>query len=217
MRIVFEDESIVVGIKPEGLLSQSDSTGGESAVSCLQQLTGSEIYPVHRLDRTTMGLMVFAKNTHSAAVLSRDITEHRLEKRYIALVHGRPEKPSGEMRDMLFFDRKKNKSFVVKKERSGVKKAVLEYTVIEETEHSFGAVSSLDIRLETGRTHQIRVQCASRKMPLLGDRRYGAQDEFKKIALCAYRLELQHPKSREKLEFDITSAPEFSEWKNYFL
>lgn len=216
MKIVFSDQNIVVCIKPEGVLSQSDSTGGESAVSCLRELTGGEIYPVHRLDRTTMGLMVFARTARAASALSRDIAEHRFEKRYMALVHGKPEECRGEMQDLLFFDRRKNKSFVVKKERAGVKSAVLDYALLNFGETPSGTVSGLDITLQTGRTHQIRVQCASRGMPLLGDRRYGAQDGFKKIALCAYSLEFPHPISGEKLKLDIRDTDEFSEWKNYF-
>lgn len=216
MKIVFEDKNIVICIKPEGMLSQSDNDGGESAVSRLQALTGGEIYPVHRLDRTTMGLMVFAKTARAASALSRDIAEHRFNKRYIALVHGRPQESRGEMQDLLFFDRRKNKSFVVKKERAGVKKAVLDYVLLNFGETPCGTVSGLEIMLQTGRTHQIRVQCASRGMPLLGDRRYGAQDEFKKIALCAFSLEFPHPESGETLKFDIRDTAEFSEWKNYF-
>lgn len=216
MKIIFEDESIVVCIKPEGLLSQSDSAGGESAVLRLRSITGAQIYPVHRLDKTTMGIMVYAKTTWAAAVLSRDIADHRLEKRYVALVHGRPEQPSGQMQDMLFFDRRKNKSFVVKKERSGVKKALLEYTLTDSRNCHSGVVSSLDISLKTGRTHQIRVQCATRQMPLLGDRRYGAQDDFKKIALCAYSLKFRHPVSLEDLVFDIRQSEEYSNWFKFF-
>lgn len=216
MKIIFEDENIVVCVKPEGVLSQSDSAGGESAVSLLSGITDGEIYPVHRLDRTTMGLMVFAKTSLAAAKLCRDIEEHNLKKKYVALVHGKPAQESGEMCDLLFFDRKKNKSFVAKKERAGVKKAVLNYRLSNLGELSCGTVSALDISLETGRTHQIRVQCASRKMPLLGDRRYGAQDEFKKIALCACELEFLHPKSREKMLFNIKNTEEFFNWIKYF-
>ncbi|MBE6727764.1 MAG: RluA family pseudouridine synthase [Ruminococcaceae bacterium] len=203
MNILFEDDQIIVCEKPYGMLSQADSAGNESAVSYLEKHTGSSIYPVHRLDKTTKGIMVFAKNSVAAASLSKQITANVFVKEYKATVHGEPKLPSGTFEDLLFYDRRKGKSYVVKRERAGVKKAVLHYKVLEKNENRGGVVSLVHIRLETGRTHQIRVQFASRGFPLLGDRRYGASDKEKEIALCAYRLSFKHPLSGELMDFSI--------------
>ena len=217
MKIIYEDEYIVVCIKPDGVLSQSNSGGGESAVSILHQLCSSEIYPIHRLDRTTLGVMVYAKQAKSAAILSRDVAEHNFKKKYVVIVHGIPDSPSGHMTDLLYFDRKKNKSYTVKRERAGVKKAELDYSLISSFGEETEKVSMLDITLGTGRTHQIRVQCVSRGMPLLGDRRYGAADEFKRIALCAVSLEFKHPVNHQIMSFSIKDTQEYADWENYFL
>ena len=121
MKILFEDENIVVCIKQRGVVSQADSTGKESMITLLSDITNSEIYPLHRLDREVGGVMVYAKNKKSAANISRQITDKTFKKEYIALVHGVPESDKGEMHDLLFKDSKKNKSYVVKRERKGVK------------------------------------------------------------------------------------------------
>ncbi len=212
MNILYEDKQIIVCIKPEGMLSQSDDNGGESAVTILQQLTGGDIFPVHRLDRTTEGLMVFAKTKNAAAELSKVVASHSLLKRYYALVHGEPNEKSGVMEDLIFYDRRKSKSFVVKRERGGVKKAVLEYMSEKK-----GDYTAMHIILHTGRTHQIRVQCASRGMPLLGDHRYGAKDNFSKIALYSVALEFMHPTEKRKMQFCMENTKEFEMWLQYFV
>ena len=203
MRILFEDESVIVCIKERGLLSQTDSGGGESKVSLLSAHCNNQVYPLHRLDREVGGVMVYAKTKKAAANLSRDIAEHKFIKEYIALIHGKPESDSGEMRDLLFKDSRKNKSFVVKRQRKGVKEALLEYSLLE----TDGDFSTVLVRLHTGRTHQIRVQFASRKMPLKGDKKYGAKDENKNIGLWSYRITFNHPVTGEKLSF--SEPPDF--------
>ena len=194
------------------MLSQSDEKGTESAVSVLKNITDREVYPVHRLDRTTEGLMVFAKTKTAASKLSKDVASHSFSKRYYALVHSKSAEENGVMEDLLFYDRKKNKSFVVKRERNGVKKASLEYTAQKNGEYT-----AMDIRLHTGRTHQIRVQCASRGMPLLGDSRYGAKDNFSKIALYAVELEFTHPAENRVMSFSMKETCEFKNWLKYFI
>ena len=199
MKILFEDDYIIVTIKPIGILSQADSSGGESMISILENHTGGSIYPLHRLDREVGGIMVYAKTQKSAAILSKDIADRNFKKEYIALVHGTPQEKNGEMQDLLFKDSSKNKVFVVKKERKGVKKASLEYELLNTDEFENEIYSAVRILLHTGRTHQIRVQFASRKMPLVGDRKYGAKDSFKEIGLWSYRLNFTHPKTKEAL------------------
>ena len=197
MEILFEDKDILVCIKPQGIVSQSDEKS-ESMISLLEAHTGETVYPLHRLDREVGGVMVYAKSHFAAATLSKDIAEHNFKKEYMALVHGKPEADKGEMRDLLFKDSLKNKSYVVKRIRKGVKEALLEYEVIG----SKNGLSLVRVLLHTGRTHQIRVQFASRKMSLVGDRKYGADDAFKNIGLWSYRITFNHPKTKQTLVFE---------------
>ena len=199
MKILFEDESVVVCIKPVGLLSQGE--GNDSLVTLLSKHTGTEIFPIHRLDRGVGGVMIYAKTKAAAASLSRQAAERKLLKEYFALVHGTTEGESGRLEDFLFKDSKKNKVFVVKRERKGVKKAVCDYeTLLKKTEN--GELFSLvKVKLQTGRTHQIRVQFSSRGCPLFGDRRYGARDDEREIALFSCKIGFTHPKTGENMSF----------------
>ncbi|MGN0450932.1 MAG: RluA family pseudouridine synthase [Acutalibacteraceae bacterium] len=206
MEILYEDNSVIVCIKPQGVLSQADKNGGESMITRLETYTGGEIFPVHRLDKETGGVMVYAKTSSAAAALSRDISEHRFNKEYLAMAHGIPERKSDALCDLLFHDRAKNKSYVVKRERKGVKKAELCYTLLGTVEINGEQYSLLRVKLYTGRTHQIRVQLAHRKMPLAGDKKYGAQDGFSLLGLWAYKLDFINPETHKNTEF--TALPQ---------
>ena len=196
MEVLFEDREVIVAIKERGLLSEEHETK-PNMVTVLKELTKGEIYPVHRLDKDVAGVMVYAKIKSAAAELSKQAGDRTMEKTYLALVHGKVQEKSGTMEDLLYFDKSKNKSFTVKKERRGVKKALLSYSVLGETEES----SLVEVQLMTGRTHQIRVQFASRKMPLYGDRRYGAKDDSKIIALWSKEVSFLHPTTKERMSF----------------
>ena len=199
MNILFEDESLVVAEKPVGALSEGES---EACMPFrLKKVCGGEIYPVHRLDRGVGGVMVYARTQKAARELSKQVADRSFEKIYLALLHGRPDEPSGRLEDLLFKDSRKNKTFVVKRERKGVKKAVLTYETLLEGTYRDSAFTLVKIKLETGRSHQIRVQFASRKNPLFGDGKYGSADNEKNIALWSYSLSFSHPKTREKLTF----------------
>ncbi len=201
MEILFEDSDIVVCIKPTGVLSQSGNTANMPLL--LKEAVKSEIYPVHRLDRQAHGLMVFAKTQTAAASLSKQIADHSFIKEYYAEIHGEPKEKSAVLEDLLFKDSRTNKVFTVKRMRKGVKKAKLEYTV-KEVRYKNGEPRTLvRVRLYTGRTHQIRVQFASRSNPLSGDRRYGAKDDEKALALQSCRLCFSHPASGEMMNFEI--------------
>ena len=178
MDILYADEQLAVCVKPVGL----DSEHG--MVSALSETLGGQVYPVHRLDVNVGGVMVFARTKQAAAALSKAVQDGLLVKEYVALVHGTPPE-TGDWEDFLFKDSRKNKVFVVKKERKGVKKARLTYRRL-----TGGEASLVRVRLYTGRSHQIRVQFASRGYPLLGDHKYGARDEATAPALfsCCIRF-----------------------------
>ncbi len=205
--ILFEDSFIAVCVKPAGIISQS-STDGNDMIALLnshfeENGEKSKAYPVHRLDRETAGVMVYAKNSFAAASLSKQAEQNLIKKKYYAVIHGIPEEKSGVLTDLLFRDKQKNKTFVVNRMRKGVRDASLEYCIIGEK----GELSLLDILLHTGRTHQIRVQFASRKMPLIGDGRYGGGGG--KLALFAHSLEFRHPKSGKIMTFSAKPQNEY--------
>ena len=165
MDIIYSDKHLAVCIKPVGLDSEMEVPAG------LKEALGGEIYPIHRLDKNVGGVMVYARTKFAAAALSKAVQEGAMVKEYVAMVHGCPPE-TGDWTDLLFKDSRKNKVFVVKKERRGVKKARLEFTRLRAGEESL-----VRVRLHTGRSHQIRVQFSSRGFPLVGDHKYGSRDE----------------------------------------
>lgn len=176
MKIIYSDRDMAVVIKPVGLDSE------HALPAAIAETLGGEIFPIHRLDLNVGGVMVFARTKQAAAQLSKLVQDGQLVKEYRALVHGTPPE-NGTWQDFLFKDSRKNKVFVVKKERKGVKKASLEFTRLTES-----APSLVHIRLHTGRSHQIRVQFASRGFPLVGDHKYGSRDDAKAPALYSCRI-----------------------------
>lgn len=201
MEILFEDKHLIVAVKPIGILSE-ETADGKGFVNFLKEYTKGDIYPVHRLDKGVGGVMVYAKNKQSAASLSKQVQDRVLEKNYLAAAYGVLQEKEGVMEDLLFKDSKKNKTFVVKRERKGVKKAKLSYKVLYEGLREEKAVSLVSVKLFTGRSHQIRVQFASRKHSLLGDRRYGSADGIKDIALWSYSLGFYHPATEKWCSFE---------------
>lgn len=200
--IVYQDEDIVVCEKPYGVSSQKSDK--ENMVDILAEITGVEIYPVHRLDIQTTGLMVYAKNEKSAAALSLQIADKVFEKEYFCLCHGSIS-GEGEMIDFLYHDRIKNKSYVVKTKRKGAKEARLKFRVICKKQAGECELSLVHIKLFTGRTHQIRVQFSSRGYTLYGDGKYGACDN-EKIHLHSTRVAFLHPKTKKPMEFSSIPA-----------
>ncbi len=191
MELLYSDENIVVCIKPVGMDSEHD----------VPQALGGEIYTLHRLDKNVGGVMVYARNKKWAASLSACIQKGEMAKEYVALVHGTPPQ-YGDWQDLLFKDSRKNKVFVVKRQRAGVKAARLEFVRLTE-----GKTSLVRILLHTGRSHQIRVQFASRGYPLVGDRKYGARDES--TAPMLYSCQISFPYQGEIKAF--TSLPPWAE------
>ena len=169
---------------------------------------GGRAYPVHRLDRGVGGVMVFARTRQAAAALSQSVQQGKLTKEYLCVVSGAPEAAEGVLQDLLFHDSGRNKTFVVRRMRKGVKEASLSYRVLGTAEGR----SLVHVRLHTGRTHQIRVQFASRGMPLLGDRKYGGAPA-EQIALWSCRLSFPHPDTGAALDF--RQAPEGAVWQDF--
>ena len=207
INVVYSDSDIIVCEKPIGTLSEGDMP----ALLCEQCALAAPPFVVHRLDRGTGGLMVYAVTKKAAAALSGAITGGTFKKEYLAAVHGRPEQTAGTWRDLLYHDAKKNKSYVVTRERHGVREAVLDYELQSSVETDSGTLSLVLIRLHTGRTHQIRVQFSHRHMPLFGDRRYGARDSGSTPALWSHRLSFPHPATGESMTFTLP-APEGVPW-----
>ena len=176
MNILYHDRDLAVILKPVGMDSE------HAVPAAIAEILGGEVFPIHRLDLNVGGVMVFARTKQAAAQLSKLVHEGQLVKEYRALVHGTPPE-SGVWQDFLFKDSRKNKVFVVKKERKGVKKASLEFTRLTDS-----APSLVHIRLHTGRSHQIRVQFSSRGFPLVGDHKYGSRDEAKEPMLFSCRI-----------------------------
>ena len=172
MEILYSDNQIVVCVKPVGMDSEHD----------VPAQLGGEIFTVHRLDKNVGGVMVYARTKSAAAALSKAVQEGTMVKEYVAMVHGTPP-DSGDWQDFLFKDSSKNKVFVVKKERKGVKKARLEFRRLTDSDPAL-----VHIRLYTGRSHQIRVQFASRGFPLVGDHKYGSRDDSVAPMLFSCRL-----------------------------
>ena len=191
--ILYHGGGFVVCLKPVGV--ESEAAGMPLLLS--RQLRIPEVLCVHRLDKAVGGVMVYALDRDSAAALSRQIGDGRFEKEYLAVIHGEMNEAEAELRDLLFHDRARNKSYAVSRKRAGVKEAVLVYRALQ----AAGACSLLSVRLRTGRTHQIRVQFASRGHPLVGDAKYGSPRRDCPVALYSHRLAFAHPVTDEVLSF----------------
>ncbi len=208
IEIIFNDKHIVVCQKPTGVDSEKNMP------SLLSEQLGCEIFCVHRLDKAVGGLMVFAKTKQAAANLSLQIQNKTLIKEYFCVVSGVPEKSEDTLTDLLYRDVRLGKTFVVDRQRKGVKDAKLDYKLISSVSTEQGNISLIRVHLHTGRTHQIRVQFASRKLPLLGDRRYGGDKSAKNIALFSCYLKFKHPKTNEDLSFSLTPDNEYP-WSEF--
>ena len=217
LNILYEDNHIIVVVKPYNVLSQGDSTGDISIMDMIKEYIKikynkpGNVYLglVHRLDRPVGGIMVFARSSKAASRLCKAFNEHKITKKYMAIVHGKVDK-SGELRDLIEKG-KDGKSFV----SPNGKEAILDYELLDYNKENDCSLVSID--LKTGRHHQIRVQFSSRGHYLLGDQRYGVQDN-KQIALYSYYLSFIHPVSKEKMEFILYPKVE-NNWiifKEYF-
>lgn len=206
LEVLYEDEHIAVVIKPVGVPSESPGMPELVAARC----SCREVFCVHRLDQPVSGLMVYAKTRAAAASLSAQIASGAFRKAYLAVLPGSPGEDATELCDLLYRDARRSKSYVVKRARRGVKEARLSYRVLARAE----SLALVSVLLHTGRTHQIRVQFASRALPLLGDAKYGSRVRDCSLALFACALSFRHPASGEPLAFRAPPPPVFP-WSSF--
>ena len=208
LKVLYEDNHIIVVEKPVNIPSQGDKTGDLDMLTIIKEYIKEkynkpgEVYLglVHRLDRPTGGVMVFARTSKAASRLSEQVRNHEMHKKYLAIVDGKMEKDKGTFKDYLLKNEKTNTSKVVKEGTKNAKEAILDYEVVKY--NSDINLSVVKVDLHTGRHHQIRVQFASRNHSLSGDGKYGTRGRGKGLALWAYSLTFMHPTKKEEMTFE---------------
>ena len=216
MQILYEDRWLLLCEKPTVVLSE-ESPSEPSLPAMLRQTLSArgqktDIFSVHRLDRGVGGLMVYARDSKTAGRLSAMIAERHMTKQYLCLVHGAPAEPEAELRDLLFKDSARNKTFVVRRMRRGVKEAHLTYRALAPARGTaWGEASPILVTMGTGRSHQIRVQFSTRGMPLLGDGKYGGSDNGIGVALWSHRIAFPHPWQERVVDVSLL-PPDTAPW-----
>ena len=203
MNILYQDKDLVVCVKPARVLS-TDEPGGLPEL-LRAELGTKDFRTVHRLDRVVSGLMVVARNAAAASHLSRQIREGSFQKEYQAVLHGCPQAEEGRLTDLLGRDKARKMTFVADAPGKDIQEAVLDYWLLSKSD----ALSRVRILLHTGRTHQIRVQFASRGLPLVGERKYSERNDPCEIALWSYRLGFEHPTTGERMDFSLEPPREY--------
>lgn len=208
MEILFRDDRVIVCVKPPGVLSTDEPGGMPSLLRIGGGDEAATVKSVHRLDRVVGGVMVYARTRRAASDLGRQITAGTFRKEYLAVVHGRPEAESGEMTDWLLRDTARRVTAVVSADVPGAQRANLSFSLLAERD----GLSLLSVCLHTGRTHQIRCQLASRDLPIVGDRKYGAPGASSEgVALWSHRIGFSHPRTGERLVFSA-EPPDCYPW-----
>ena len=202
MNILFIDDYLVVCEKPVGVLSEYDDRRANMPTLLATELNGAPVTVLNRLDREVGGVMVFGIHPFATAHINKQISDRTFKKEYFAVVEGVPEKKEGTLTDLLFHDKGKNKSYVVKRQRNGVKQATLDFVVVDSVKQDGCEFSLIKITLKTGRTHQIRVQFSSRGTPLVGDKKYGSKFGGN-LTLWSHKVGFIHPKTKKVMEFAL--------------
>ena len=205
--ILYCDGSLAVCEKPVGVSSEAPGLP-----DLIRAQEGFDVLPVHRLDRTTGGVCVLARSARACAAVQQLFQQDRVRKEYLAVISGVPEAEAGSFTDLLYHDPRTNKTFVVDRPRRGVKGARCEWTLLETAELEEGTVSLVRVLLHSGRTHQIRVQFASRHLPLAGDRRYGSRIRAAVPALWSVRIAFPHPFAEGKTVDAVSAPPDAFPW-----
>ena len=199
--VLYCDESLIVCEKPVGVSSEDPGLP-----ALIRGQEGFDVFPVHRLDRMTGGVCVLARSRPACAALQELFLQDRVIKEYLAVIAGVLDTASSSFTDLLYHDQRTNKTYVVDRQRKGVKEARCEWNMLETAETREGTVTLVRVNLHSGRTHQIRVQFSSRRMPLVGDRRYGSRIRANAPALWSARISFPHPFS-SGITVDAVSAP----------
>lgn len=207
MELIYCDETLLVCVKPAGVLSTDEPGGVPDLAREALGNPNAQVRTVHRLDRVVSGLMVLARTAGAASELSRQIRDREFEKEYLAVVHGCPEKSAGTLVDLLQRCKQERKTYVVQEMAKGVQEAILDYQLLNTT----GELSKVAIQLQTGRTHQIRAQFSSRGLPLVGDRKYSLLEDGCNIALWSHRIAFTHPVSGKRMDFRL-DPPDIYPW-----
>ena len=220
LNVIYEDNHLLVVEKPVNILSQGDNTNDDDMVNLLKKYLKEKynkpgnvfVGLVHRLDRPVGGIMIFAKTSKAASRLSEQVRNKTFKKPYKAVLHGEMKKKQDNLSDYLYKDKKTNMVSVVNKNHKDAKDAKLSYKTLA----SNNGFSIVEIDLQTGRPHQIRVQFSSRNHPLYGDQRYGKNVNKKgqQIALWSYKIEIEHPTKKEKMEF-VCEPPNKYPWNMF--
>ncbi|MCQ2507994.1 MAG: RluA family pseudouridine synthase [Dorea sp.] len=237
LNILYEDSDIIVIVKPAGIATQSKKVGSPDLVNLIKRYLyiknprGGEPYlaVIHRLDQPVKGILVFAKNKKAATLLNKQLNhghnEYGFNKFYLATVHGRPEKESGDLVDYIISDSRTNTSRICKKGTPMSKEARLHYELLSTIDTEDGMISELEIHLDTGRRHQIRVQLANMGCPIVGDTKYNPLEQtqpvekkrfarsgekngtktYKELKLCAFHLQFNHPSTGRFMDFEIAA------------
>jgi len=209
LELVYVDETIAVCVKPSGVKSTDEPGGVPELVREALGDPKARVRTVHRLDQVVSGLMVLARTEAAASELSRQIRDREFEKEYLAVVHGGPETDKGTLRDLLYRDKARRMTLVAQEPARGVQEAVLDYWVQARNRD----MARVRILLHTGRTHQIRVQFASRGMALVGERKYSTLPDECPIALWSHRLRFRHPATGKPMDFRL-EPPDIFPWNS---
>lgn len=221
LNVLYEDNHIIVVLKPQNMPSQEDSSKDKDMLTCVKEYVKEKynkpneayIGLVHRLDRPTGGVMVFARTSKAAERLSKQIAEHKLKKYYLTIVEGTPKEKSKRLVNYLKKDEKINKVSIVPQLEDGAKLAELEYNTLSSYDNKF---SLLRVELFTGRSHQIRAQLSIIGNPIVADVKYGAELKLSKnLCLWAYKLVFEHPVTKQKMQFTCYPPVDEIPW-SYF-
>ncbi len=220
LTVIYEDNHIIVVLKPQNIACCPDESGDDNLFDCIKRYLKVKydkpgnvfVGLVHRLDRPTGGVMVYAKTSKAAARLAEQMKTGGFEKKYLAVLCGVPGRPSATLENYLRKNTVNNMVYVCTQSEEGAKFAALDYSVLEEKD----GLSLAEVNLHTGRTHQIRVQMAAINCPVYGDMRYGGDRAVKgKLALWAYLLRFTHPTTGEKMCFKVEPPVDEGVWKRF--
>ena len=220
LTVIYEDNHIIVVLKPQNVACCPDESGDDNLLDCIKRYIKQKynkqgnafVGLVHRLDRPTGGVMVFAKTSKAAARLTEQMKTGGFEKKYLTVLCGVPNRPSATLENYLRKNSVTNTVYVCTQSEEGAKFAALDYKVLEEKD----GLSLAEVTLHTGRTHQIRVQMSAINCPVYGDMRYGGDKAVKgKLALWAYLLRFTHPTTGEKMCFKVEPPVDEGAWKRF--